>query len=156
MNQTLVNLGRRRYRRTHCHIGVEYSTTPEQLDAFCGGIRELLSNHPHVRKEVLHVYVDQFAASSIDILLNFFLETSDTETELRERHKIFLDVIRLAAKLKVNFAFPTQTIHFEGESPGVRAKKRQSRSCVATGKAVETGPCCARFRRLRKAAKRRE
>jgi MscS family membrane protein len=123
VNQTLVNLGRRRYRRTNCHIGVEYSTTPEQLDAFCNDIRELLTDHPNVRKEVLHVYVDQFAASSIDILVNFFLETRDTETELRERHKIFLDIMRLAAKLKVNFAFPTQTIHFEAEGPGAPGQK---------------------------------
>jgi MscS family membrane protein len=79
VNQTLVNLGRRKYRRTHCHLGVEYSTTPEQLDGFCEGVREILRNHPNVRKDLFHVFVDQFSASSIDILLNFFLETADTK-----------------------------------------------------------------------------
>jgi MscS family membrane protein len=113
---------------------VEYSTTPEQLDTFCEQIRELLRNHPHVRKEVMHVYVDQFAASSIDILVNFFVETSDNETEFRERHRIFLDIMRLAAKLKVNFAFPTQTIHFEGDAqptPGQQEAQRIMRDYLA-------------------------
>ena len=123
VNQTLVNLGRRRFRRTRCHLGVEYATTPEQLDAFCEGIRELIRNHPATRKEAYHIFVDQFSASSIDILLNFFLETTDTESELAERHRIFLDIMRLAAKLKVNFAFPTQTIHFEGETPPAPGQK---------------------------------
>jgi MscS family membrane protein len=136
VNQTLVNLGRRRFRRTHCHLGVEYSTTPEQLEAFCEGVRELIRSHPHTRKEFFHVFVDQFGASSIDILLNFFLETTDTETELRERHKIFLDIMRLAAKLKVNFAFPTQTIHFEGETtvaPGQKEAERIMREHMQLG-----------------------
>jgi hypothetical protein len=30
--------------------------------------------------------------------------------------------MRLAAKLKVNFAFPTQTIHFEGEAATTGAR----------------------------------
>jgi len=135
VNQTLVNLGRRKYRRTHCHLGVEYSTTPEQLDAFCEGIRELLRTHANVRRDLYHIFVDQFSASSIDILLNFFLETADTETELRERHKIFLDIMRLAAKLKVSFAFPTQTIHFEEGSatPGQKEAEQLMRQYQQMG-----------------------
>jgi MscS family membrane protein len=127
VNQTLVNLGRRRYRRTNCHLGVEYASAPEQLEAFCEGIREIIRNHPDARKDVYHVFVDRFGDSSIDILLNFFLDTSDNETELRERHKIFLDIMRLAAKLKVNFAFPTQTIHFEADGAPVLGQKEAER-----------------------------
>ena len=37
-------------------------------------------------------------------------------TELRERHRLFLDIIRLAKRLRVEFAFPTQTIHLTKEA----------------------------------------
>jgi MscS family membrane protein len=66
---------------------------------------------------------------------NFFLETTDTESELRERHKILLDIMRLAARLKVNFAFPTQTIHFEGEgraAPGQKEAEQIMRQYLQT------------------------
>lgn len=108
---TVDNMGRRRYRRIKAKISVLYSTSPEQLEAFCEGIRELIRQHPYTRKDFYMAWVNQFAASSIDILLYCFHETPDWATELRERHRLFLDIIRLAKRLGVEFAFPTQTIH---------------------------------------------
>jgi MscS family membrane protein len=35
----------------------------------------------------------------------------DWNTELRERERLFIDIVRLADKLGVQFAFPTQTVH---------------------------------------------
>jgi len=116
MNARIDNMGRRRYRRIRCYISVTYSTTPEQLEAFCEGIRELIRRHPYTRKDYYHVYVNQFAASSIDILLYCFHETPDWGTELRERHRLFVDIVRLAKRLGVEFAFPTQTVHLHHES----------------------------------------
>ncbi|MBU0640287.1 MAG: mechanosensitive ion channel family protein [Planctomycetes bacterium] len=114
MNSLVDNLGRRQYRRISCMLSVAYSTTPVQLEAFCEGIRELIRRHPYTRKDYFHAWVNKFAASSIDILLYCFHETPDWATELRERHRLFLDIIRLAKRLGVEFAFPTQTIHLEG------------------------------------------
>ena len=45
-----------------------------------------------------------------------FHETPDWQTELRERHRLMLDIIRLADRLGVQFAFPTQTLHMYKES----------------------------------------
>jgi MscS family membrane protein len=73
------------------------------------------------------VWVNEFAASSIDILLYCFLQTPDWPTELRERHRLFLDIIRLAKRLGVEFAFPTQTIHLAKEE-GEGAKTPESGS----------------------------
>lgn len=111
VNVAIDNLGQRQFRRIRCMLSVLYSTTPEQLEAFCEGVRELIRLHPCTRKDYFHVHVNQFAASSIDIMLNCYLETRDWSIELRERHRLFLDILRLAQKLKVEFAFPTQTLH---------------------------------------------
>jgi MscS family membrane protein len=117
---TVDNMGRRQYRRINCKISVTYSTTPEQLEAFCEGIRELIRLHPYTRKDYYVAWVNEFAASSINILLYCFHETPDWVTELRERHRLFLDIIRLANRLGVEFAFPTQTIHLAKEDGGDR------------------------------------
>ncbi|WDE96761.1 mechanosensitive ion channel family protein [Lentisphaera profundi] len=105
------NFGRRSYRRIKTNLSVTYDTPPEKIEAFCEGIREIIRNHPHTRKDYYHVYLNQFNASSLDILLYCFLDVSDWAIELRERQRLFLDIIRLANRLGVAFAFPTQSLH---------------------------------------------
>ncbi len=113
------NMGRRQFRRFNTSIGVQYDTTPEQIDAFCEGIREIIRRHPYTRKDYFQVYLNSFGASSVDILLYMFFECSDWPTELRERHRLLIDVMKLAEKLGVQFAFPTQTLHMFQEDNNV-------------------------------------
>ncbi len=115
---TVDNMGRRRYRRIKTMLGLEYDTPPEKLDAFCEGVRELLRRHPYTRKDYYHVYFNQFSGSSLDVLLYCFLECPDWAVELRERHRLFCDILRLAEELGVSFAFPTRTLHMHQEGPG--------------------------------------
>jgi MscS family membrane protein len=105
-------------------ISATYSSTPDQLEAFCEGIRELIRRHPFTRKDYFHVYVNQFAASSIDILLYCFLRVPDWATELRERQRLFLDIMRLAKKLGIDFAFPTETVHLINSEGGAATPPR--------------------------------
>jgi MscS family membrane protein len=109
------NLGKRKYRRFKTILGIQYATTPEQIDAFCEGIRELLRRHPYTRKDYYHVYLNDLNDSSIDVLLYCFFECPDWSVELRERHRLLVDILKLAERLGVQFAFPTRTIHmFQG------------------------------------------
>ena len=105
------NLGARHYRRIKTKLSVTYDTPPAKIDAFCEGIRELIRRHPYTRKDYFHVYFNEFGPSSLEILLYCFHRAPDWGTELRERHRLFNDIIRLARKLDVEFAFPTQTLH---------------------------------------------
>jgi MscS family membrane protein len=114
------NYGKRKYRRWKTNIGVQYDTKPDQLVAFAEGIREIVRCHPYTRKDYFQVWVNEFGPSSINILVYVFHETPDWSTELRERERMMLDIMRLADRLSVQFAFPTQTLHVykhEGEAP---------------------------------------
>jgi len=111
VNAAVDNLGVRRYRRVKCMISIQYDTRPERIEAFCEGIRELIRRHPYTRKDYYMVYFNEFADSSLNVLLYVFHETPDWATELRERHRLFVDIVRLAERLGVEFAFPTQTLH---------------------------------------------
>jgi len=115
INASVDNYGRRQYRRWRTHIGVQYDTTPDQLVAFTEGIRELVRSHPYTRKDYFQVWCHEFADSSLNILLYIFHEVPDWSTELRERERMFIDIVRLADKLGVSFAFPTQTVHLYKE-----------------------------------------
>ena len=115
INASVDNYGRRQYRRWKTHIGVQYDTTPDQLVAFTEGIRELVRSHPYTRKDYFQVWCNEFGDSSLNILIYIFHEVPDWSTELRERERLFLDIVRLADKLGVQFAFPTQTVHLYKE-----------------------------------------
>ena len=105
------NYGRRKYRRFKTMVSLTYDTPPEKIEAFCEGVREIIRLHPYSRKDYFHVWLNAFNASSLDVLVYMFFETPEWGTELRERHRFMLDVIRLANELGVEFAFPTQTLH---------------------------------------------
>lgn len=110
------NMGRRRFRRYKTILGVQYDTRPEQVEAFCEGVRELLRRHPFTRKDYFHVYFNDLSDSSLNILLYCFFECPDWTTELRERHRLLVDIMKLAERLGVQFAFPTRTLHmFQGD-----------------------------------------
>jgi MscS family membrane protein len=104
-------MGSRRYRRIKTTLTLTYDTPPAKVEAFCEGVRELIRTHPYTRKDYFHVYLNDFSASSIDVMLYCFVETPDWATELRERHRLLADILRLAESLQVEFAFPTQTLH---------------------------------------------
>lgn len=113
------NMGRRRYRRIKAMLGVQYDTTPEQIEAFCEGIRELLRRHPYTRKDYYHVYFNGYGDSALNILLYCFVDCADWSVELREKHRLFVDILKLAKELGISFAFPTRTLHmFQQEQTG--------------------------------------
>jgi MscS family membrane protein len=116
---TIDNWGARKYRRINCKLGVAYDTPPEKIDAFCEGIREIIRKHPYTRKDYFHCYLNEFDAASLNILLYCFVETPDWSTELREKHRLFSDIIKLAQTLQVEFAFPTQTLYLRNEETPV-------------------------------------
>jgi MscS family membrane protein len=111
ISATVDNLGARRYRRIKATLGLTYDTPPEKVEAFCEGVRELIRGHPYTRKDYYHVYFNGFGASSLDILLYCFVQVPDWSVELREKHRLYADILRLAEQLGVQFAFPTTSVH---------------------------------------------
>lgn len=110
------NMGARRYRRMRTMLSLTYATAPEKIDAFCEGVRTLIQLHPYMRKDYYHVYFNEYGSASLDILVYVFWETPDWNTELRERHRFLVDILRLAKQLDVEFAYPTQTIYLKKDN----------------------------------------
>ena len=135
INATIDNMGARRYRRIKCMLSISYDTPPEKIDAFCEGIREIIRIHPYTRKDYFHVYFNEFGLSSLNILLYCFVETPEWATELREKHRLFNDIVRLAHRLKVEFAFPTQTLYMrQDETPVQEGVPRSPYEALVLGR----------------------
>ncbi len=111
------NMGLRRWRRYKATLGLTYHTRPEQVQAFVEGVRALIRSNPGTRKDYYIVEFHGFGAASLDIMVYCFIDASSWNEELRTRHVLNLDIMRLAEDLGVEFAFPTQTLHV-ASSPG--------------------------------------
>ena len=144
------NMGQRRYRRLKCNVSLTYDTPPDKIEAFCEGVREIIRLHPYMRKDYFHVYLNSLGASSLDVLVYVFWETPDWSTELRERQRFLLDILRLAKAQQINIAFPTQTLHLltpnDAQSPAddtnsatIDSLSEQSRSAAKSIVSQSTG-----------------
>jgi len=112
-NQTIDNHGLRVYRRFMTTIALTYDTPPELIDSFVDGLKEIVKKHPKTRKDYFEIHLNGMGASSLDILFYIFFEVPSWSDELKSRHEVLLDIISLAERIGVNFAFPTQTLHVE-------------------------------------------
>ncbi len=112
-DSTVDNHGLRRYRRFYTKISITYDTPTPVINAFVEGLRKIVENHPHTRKDNYHVYLNDMADSALLVMFYIFFEAPDWGKELQYRHEVLLEVIKLAENLGVQFAFPTQTLHME-------------------------------------------
>ncbi|MBO3700459.1 mechanosensitive ion channel family protein [Roseivirga sp. E12] len=116
-NSTVDNHGLRKYRRFYTKLSVTYDSPARLIEVFVKGIEKIVQNHPETRKDYYNIFLNDYAASSLDVMLYIFFEVPDWTAELRCRQEIMLEVNKLAEHLGVRFAFPTQTLMIE-QTPG--------------------------------------
>jgi len=107
------NHGLRQYRRFFTTLTITYDTPPELIEEFVKGLQEIVLAHPKTRKDYFNIFFNNLSAYSQDIMFYIFFEVPTWPEELKSRHEILIQIIKLANALEVRFAFPTQTIHME-------------------------------------------
>lgn len=112
-NAPIDNYGRRQFRRCFITLGLTYDSTPDQIQAFVEGCRGILVANDSVRQEAHEVHFKGFGDSALEVMLYFFFVVDTWTEELTQKQAIFLEIMRLADKIGVSFAFPTQTLHIE-------------------------------------------
>lgn len=113
VSTTVDNHGLRKFRRFYTQITITYDTPVEVIEVFVEGLRKIVEDHPNTRKDYYNVYLNDMAAHSLNIMFYIFFKVPDWTAELRCRHEILIEIMKLAEELGINFAFPTQTLHME-------------------------------------------
>jgi MscS family membrane protein len=107
------NHGLRQYRRFSTKLALTYDTPPQLVELFVEGLRRIVVQHPHTRKDYYEVHMNELGAHSLDVLFYVFFTVPTWSEELKARHEILLQIMKLAETLGIRFAFPTQTLHME-------------------------------------------
>jgi MscS family membrane protein len=112
-DSTIDNHGLRQYRRFFMHIAITYDTPPDLIEVFVLGLRRIVDEHPKTRKDFYIVEFNDMGDFSLKVMFYVFFAVPTWPEELKARHEILIEIVRLAQKLGVRFAFPTQTLHME-------------------------------------------
>ena len=112
----VTNFTRMTNRRIYWMIGVTYDTTSAQLKQIRDGILDYINNCDDMAKRddlATFVRVDSFNASSIDIMVYCFTETTVWGEYLEAKEKFALAIKEIVEEAGSSFAFPSQSLYVE-------------------------------------------
>ncbi len=112
----ILNYTNRNFRRINWTIGLEYSSTLDQIRKFNDSITIYLKNSENfmVNEDYKSfVRLEKFNDSSIDILVICFTSTKDWDKYLEIKEQLAMEIKRKVEDLKLEFAFPSQSIYIE-------------------------------------------
>jgi len=114
-NEIIENWSKMPKRRVKQYIGVTYSTSPDTMDALVQDIRQLLKEDEGVNQDFILVNFTDFADSSLQILVYYFTKTTAWLEHMDIRQRINIKLMRAVEARGSSIAFPTRTVHFDGE-----------------------------------------
>ena len=112
----ILNYTNRTNRRINWIIGLEYSSTLNQIKEFTDFVSNYLNESSNfVVNENFKAFVrlDKFNDSSIDILIYCFTSTNDWDAFLKIKEELAMQIKNKIESIGLNFAFPSQSIYIE-------------------------------------------
>jgi MscS family membrane protein len=117
VDTNIDNMELRIYRRFRTFLKIHLHTPEPLLQAYVEGLRAITAAHPMTRKDAYLIYVTDFHEYSIEITFWIFLAARSFIEELTARQEVILQMISLARRLGIEFAYPTRTVHIDSQFP---------------------------------------
>tara|TARA_Y200000002_G_scaffold158847_1_gene131328 strand:- start:1552 stop:2643 length:1092 start_codon:yes stop_codon:yes gene_type:complete len=108
----LDNLGARPVRRVKFNIGLTYNTSVENIKNIVDDIQKLIDDHPMTNQDGRVRFLN-FGASSLDIMVLYYVDSPDWEVLIDAQQKINFQIIDIVNKYKCEFAFPSTSVYIE-------------------------------------------
>ncbi|MCH9715137.1 MAG: mechanosensitive ion channel family protein [Cyanobacteria bacterium] len=107
----IENPGRMYNRRIKASISLRYEDLP-RIEAIAQAVNELLHNHPDIdSKQMILVSFNEWADSSINLLVYCFTRTTVWSEYLAVQQTIFLAIAKIVQEAGGNFAFNCTTLY---------------------------------------------
>jgi MscS family membrane protein len=112
-NTSITNLGVRQFRLMNVLIGVTYDTPPEKIAQFIDELKQLIERDDRIHKENYFVHFREMGDFALKIIFRCYIPVYTFPEELKIKEDIYLEIMRIAQRLSIEFAFPSQTIYLE-------------------------------------------
>ena len=103
----VTNISKISNRRINWLIGLEYKSTTKQLKSVCSDIQKIITSNSKdffvTTNTPVIVKINEFSASSIDILVRCFANTNDYEEFLIIKDKLAIDIKEIVEKKEMFF-----------------------------------------------------
>ncbi len=106
-NAIIRNLSTGIEQRVELNLGLTYNTPKEKIQLACDLVKNIIFEHPQCANNPM-IYFSDFKDYYLNILVIYFITHKDW---VPVRHEINLKIKEAFDKNKIDFAFPTQTIH---------------------------------------------
>lgn len=113
--EAIINLSRFTQRRVEQNLGITYTAKGGQVEELVEEIRRLILDQPEIDKSSVMVGFNDFAASSLNIWVVYMTISPDFQKHLAVRQRLNILFMRAVEARGLEFAFPTQTIQFDGD-----------------------------------------
>jgi MscS family membrane protein len=100
--------------RLACTVGLVYETSAAQMRQVLEGLEDALRRHPLIWPEAMVVRFKEFGASSLDIEVMAWFQTSSWPEFQLIRQEVLLQFMEVVEGAGTSFAFPTRTVHVVG------------------------------------------
>lgn len=127
LKSRIRNFKRMKERRANFGFGVTYQTSADKLARIPGIVKELVEGQPNVRFDRCHFV--RFGESTLEFEVVYYVALPDMLSHLDRLQSILLGVVRRFESEKIDFAYPTRTLHIAGrEGQGLSEPARSERS----------------------------
>jgi MscS family membrane protein len=109
-NSILENVSREKHRRIVLHLGLEYKTPTAKLDRACAIVKEVIKANKNTTDEVTASF-ESFGESELKFTVIYWMK--DLNKYFDTLHDVNMGIKKKFEKEKIEFAFPTRTIHLK-------------------------------------------
>ena len=110
-NAIITNITRRPTIRTEMNIGITYDTTAEQVKRATAILEEVFRAHP--KTSDLVISFNKFNDSALNLFVVHVWNGNDLKAYLAGMQELNLVIKQRFDREKIEFAFPTQTVHLK-------------------------------------------
>jgi MscS family membrane protein len=123
-SEAITNLTRFTGRRVEQVLGLTYDTRPDQMETIVAELRQIITAEAEIDTSSVQVFFRDFGASSMDIWLVYVVKAPDFAASMKLRQRLNLAFMRAVEARGLAFAFPTQTVVFDGPVAKQIAEKK--------------------------------
>lgn len=110
---SVENPGQMTNRRIKTTLNLRYQDA-DKIDVIITDIKTMLLTHPDIdTNQTLLVNFNEFAGSSLNIMIYCFTKTTVWADWLNQQQDVYLKMIKIVQKHGADFAYPSQTIYIE-------------------------------------------
>jgi len=122
ISSSIDNMELCQYRRTKLKIRIDYDTPTKKIKKFIEGIKKIILENEHTRKDFFQVSLNEFDERNLNIVIYLFLEVPDWPTELVQREEIFLEILKLAEIEDIKIGSPMGILDIKSVPKNTNAK----------------------------------